>query len=128
MDLRVSKKETRYLPVGQVEVLVPGAFDVFPIFSAEDPNLIVDVECITDEAEERRDRAEFSTIKQRGSDPLDPEDGIQWAESLLEEVSPDVIMFQIQEAVKRESPVTNVIFEARMDAGGVTRLVYSITD
>jgi len=115
MDIKVSKKERRYQPEGPVDVLVDNVCDLYPIFAddsrfagrvfynVEDKkSLIVDVEILDDEREELLDRAVFAIMKQRGNDPVEPDDGIQWAEAVLGEVFPAVILQQVSSAVAEE--------------------------
>ena len=117
MDFKVSKKEIRGQPEGAVDVLVSNVCDLYPIF-ADDPrcrdieifgvseqdrkNYIVDVEILDNEDVEQLDRAMFAVIKQRGNDPTDPEDGVQWAEAVLGEVLPPVILQQVYSSVLKE--------------------------
>jgi len=117
MDFKVSKKETRRQPEGLVDVLVNNVCDLYPIF-ADDPrfkdveicgvsesdrkNLIMDVEILDNDKEERLDRAMFAAIKQRGNDPVEPADGIQWAEAVLGEVLSPNILQQVYSSVLTE--------------------------
>ena len=117
MDFKVSKKETRRQPEGLVEVLTNNVCDLYPIF-ADDPrftdveiygiseqnrgNLIMDVETLDNEQEEQLDRAMFAVIKQRGNDPVEPEDGNQWAEAVLGEVQSPIILQQVYFSVLKE--------------------------
>jgi hypothetical protein len=133
MDLKVSRKETRYQPNGPVEVLVSNIFDVYPVFGNDErfnyhdqltsqdredlENLIVDVEILDDDREELLDRAMFAAVKQRGQDPLDSDDGIQWAEAVMGEVSAPVIMTQIQQAVDAEGPGVRTSFNTVKQGG-----------
>jgi hypothetical protein len=126
MDVKVSRKETRFQPSGPVEVLVSNIFDLYPIFGSDDrfiyqdqlsrqdredlENLIVDVEILDDDREELLDRAMFASVKQRGQDPTDPDDGNQWAEAVMGEVSSPMIMTQIQQSVNAEGPGVRVVF------------------
>jgi hypothetical protein len=113
MDVKVSQRETRIQPTGPVEVLMTNICDLYPVFghdplfSGQDQgqeNLIIDVETLDDDRAELLDRAMFSVIKQRGGDPVEPDDGIQWAEAVLEEVSPIVIVQQVRKSVSEEGP------------------------
>jgi hypothetical protein len=118
MDFKVSRKETRLQPEGPVEVLVSSVFDLYPVFASDETfahrdlltaqdledaeNLIVDVEILDDDREERLDRAMFALVKQRGMDPIEPDDGIQWAEAIIGEVISPVIIQQARRAVSEE--------------------------
>jgi hypothetical protein len=126
MDVKVSRKETRLQPDGPVEVLVSNVFDLYPVFGTDNrftghdqlsgqdreelEHLIVDVEILDDDRGELLDRAMFASVKQRGGDPLDPGDGIQWAEAVMGEVVPPVIMTQIQTAINAEGPGVRTVF------------------
>jgi hypothetical protein len=141
MDIKVSRKETRFQPSGPVEVLVSNIFDLYPIFGADDrfiyqdqlsgqdredfENLIVDVEILDNDRAELLDRAMFASVKQRGQDPTDPDDGIQWAEAVMGEVSSPVIMTQIQQSVNAEGPGVRVVFST-VKSGGKSYFNYKI--
>ena len=111
MDFVVSRKEKRWQPriddtTGQpVMVLVDSVFDIYPIYGNElDPNIITDVEIYDDDRAELLDRSMFAIVKQRGLDPVELEDGIQWAEYVLGEVPAPLVLLQVQEAVLAEGP------------------------
>jgi hypothetical protein len=123
MDAKVSRKEARMQPDGPVEVLVDNIFDLYPI-CADDPrydgqdiyighdlvleqdrkNLIMDVEMLDDDRDELLDRAMWAVVKQRGGDPVEPDDGIQWAEAVIGEVIAPVIVQQVHASVSEEGP------------------------
>ena len=123
MDFKVSRKETRIFRTGPVEVLMDNVFDLYPVFgnnpkyagqeinvgqdliSGQDrENIIMDVEMLDDDRAELLDRAMWAIIKQRGGDPVEPDDGIQWAEALMEEVSAPIIIQQVHKSVSEEGP------------------------
>jgi hypothetical protein len=120
MDVKVSRKETRLQPDGPVEVLVSNIFDFYPVFGSDErfvyqdrltgqdredlDNLIVDVETLDDDRQELLDRAMFALVKQRGQDPVEPQDGIQWAEAVIGEVISPVIVQQVHVSVSEEGP------------------------
>jgi hypothetical protein len=120
VDLKVSRKETRLQPGGVAEVLVSNIFDLYPVFGNDErfawhdqltiqdredlANLIVDAEILDGDREELLDRAMWAVVKQRGADPVEPEDGIPWAEAVLEEVPAPVIMQQVHRSVAEEGP------------------------
>jgi hypothetical protein len=105
VDVKVSNKERRLQPDGPVEVLIDGVFDLHPVFGdPEDENLITDIEILDDAREELLDRAAFAVVKQRGLDPIEPLDGVQWEEYLLDETPAPVILQQVAAAVAREGP------------------------
>lgn len=127
MDLKVSRKEKRYQPSGPVEVLVSNIFDIYPIYDTVDSDLIVDCEILDDDRVELLDRAMFAAVKQRGADPLELDDGIQWAEALLREVSPTTIMNQVQAAVQKEGPGVQVTSSTVQDPKLKSYLQFSIS-
>jgi len=106
MDVKVSRKEYRLQPgsPGGVEVLMSDIFDLYPVFSASDPDLIEDIEILDDPRVELLDRAMFAVIKQRGGDPLSLQDGSQWEEALLGEISVTTLLTQVHAAVLQEGP------------------------
>jgi hypothetical protein len=119
--VKISRKETRMQPEGPVEVLVDNIFDLYPVY-AGDPrydgqdlyigqdrvseqdrkNIVMDIEVIDGDRAELLDRAMFALIKQRGMDPAEPEDGIQWAEAVIGEVPAPVIVQQVHLSVSEE--------------------------
>jgi hypothetical protein len=123
MDVKVSRKETRMQPEGPIEVLVDNVFDLYPVY-ADDPrydgqdiyighdrlleqdrkNLIMDVETIDGDREELLDRGMWALVKQRGGDPVEPDDGTQWAEAVIGEVIAPVIIQQVHASVSEEGP------------------------
>ena len=144
MDFKVSRKERRWQPDGPVDVLVDNVCDLYPVF-ADDPkyagieiemgqgrideqdreNIIMDVEILDDGRAELLDRAMFALMKQRGADPVEPEDGLQWAEAVLGEVPPPVILQQAHSSVSEEGP--GVRAEAGIvKNGGKERLIFRV--
>jgi hypothetical protein len=113
MDIRVSQKEQMYQPSGLVDVIVAGIFDFFLIEETDElgQKWITDVEGITDFLEEEKDRVIFAVIRQRGMDPIAPFEGVQWAESMLNEIPVPLLMQQIMDAATAESQYVNVSFE-----------------
>ena len=126
MDVKVSRKEKRMYKDGPVEVFVDNCFDLYPISSADDENLIVDVEMLDGARDELLDRALFATVKQRGQDPLAPLDGIQWSEALMGEIIPPVIVKQVEDAVRAEGPGVKVSYETVTNKGK-EYLTYKLT-
>jgi hypothetical protein len=124
MDVLVSRKEARLQPEGAMMALVDNIFDLFPVYANDSrvqdnqalqdylatvseqdrENLIVDVEILDDPRDELLDRAMFALVKQRGMDPLEPSDGIQWSEYLLGEAPAPVILQEIAMSVGKEGP------------------------
>jgi hypothetical protein len=108
MDFKVSRRERRTQPGGAVEVLMDNVCELYLICDKDDPDLIVDVETLDDDGAELLDRAMFSFVKQRGLDPLEPQDGVQWAEYAIGEVAAPIILSQVAAAVSREGPGVRV--------------------
>jgi hypothetical protein len=125
VDLKVSRRERRFQPDGPVEVLLDNTCDLYPVFDPDDEDLIVDVEFLDDERVERLDRAMFAVVKQRGLDPLEPDDGIQWAEYTLGDVAAPVVLQQIATAVGKEGPgvtaTPNTVY-----SGGVAYTTFTV--
>jgi hypothetical protein len=127
MDFKTSRKETKLQPDGPVDVLVDSVCDLYPIFG-DDPrydgmdiyvdqlkvteeerkNIIMDAETIDDSRAELLDRAMFAVSKQRGQNPVEPLDGIQWAEVVMGEVIAPIIIQQVYTAVAEEGPGVTV--------------------
>jgi hypothetical protein len=121
VDIKISNKEKRTYSDGVAEVLLSNACDLYPIFGDNpiynDQNIIVNQRLITNEARknvimdieilnndkiEQLDRATFAVMKQRGADPLELRDGIQWAELILGEIPYFIGLSQVQKAVAEE--------------------------
>jgi hypothetical protein len=133
MDFKVSRKEARLLPSGPAEVLVDNVFDLYPVFgddkrylgseyletltSEERRNLITDIEVLDDDREELLDRAMWAVVKQRGGDPVEPDDGNQWAEAVLGEVITPAIIQQVNASVGEEGPGVRVIPDTVLNNG-----------
>ena len=111
MDVKVSRRDRRYLPEGVQEVLTSNVCDFYPVFDTKDQNLIMDIEMLSNDRDELLDRALFAVMKQRGSDPIEPNDGIQWAEAITGDVSAISIIQQVSRAVMEEGPGVKVTTE-----------------
>jgi hypothetical protein len=125
MDVKVSAKERRILPEGPVDVLVDNVFDLYPLFNGTDENFITNIEILDDDRTELLDRAMFALLKQRGLDPVDPPDGIQWEEYLLGEVPAPVILQQIAAAVAEEGPGVRLTTEV-VQNGSASYTVFTV--
>ena len=144
MDFKVSKKERRWQPDGPVDILVDNICDLYPIF-ADDPkyadmkiqmghdtitkqdrkNIIMDVEILDDERTELLDRAMFALMKQRGADPVEPDDGLQWVEAVLDEIPLPVILQQAHSSVSEEGPGVRAVAGVTKN-GSKEHLVFKI--
>ena len=126
MDVKISLKERRLLPEGPADVLLDHVFDLYPVFaSTDDPNLITDIEVLDNENEERLDRAMFAVLKQRGLDPVEPEDGNQWEEYFLGEITAPVLIQQITSTAARKGGGVRVTPETVRN-GGKSYTVFTI--
>ena len=110
MDFKVSRKEKRMQPRGPVMELIDDIFDLYPQYGNEfDQNIITDVDILDNTQAEQLDRAMFAIVKQRGADPLEEDDGIQWAENILGEVPSAMVLSQVQQAVYAEGPGIRIV-------------------
>jgi len=145
MDFIVSRKEKRVYKGGLAEVLLDNICDLFPVFGDDEQfthqeiysaagkipiqdrkNYIVDVRVLNDSRSEMLDRSMFAMMKQRGGDPTEPKDGIQWAEAVIGEVPVPLIMQQVQKAVAEEG--SGVKVEAfTVKNGGKENLSFKIS-
>jgi hypothetical protein len=144
MDVKVSRKEARMQPEGPVEVLVDNIFDLY-LICADDPryndqdiyigqdrvseqdrkNIIMDVEIIDGDRAELLDRAMWALVKQRGGDPVEPDDGVQWAEAVIGEVIAPVIIQQVHTSVSEEGPGIRAV-PGTVVSNGKENLVFKI--
>jgi hypothetical protein len=131
-------------PDGPVDVLVDSVCDLYPVFG-DDPlydgmdiyvdqlkvpeenrkNIIMDVEVLDDDRAELLDRAMFAVLKQRGQSPVEPLDGIQWAEAVMGEVITPIIMQQVYGAVAEEGPGVTVTTDT-VQKGGKSYAAFKI--
>lgn len=70
----------------------------------------------------------LATIFQRGLDPLDLQDGIEWSEALLGEVNVIQLMEEISEAVSKVTTSVTVIFDTVTDSEGKSYLTYKLQE
>lgn len=82
----------------------------------DDSNDLIEQECA------------LATIFQRGLDPLDLDDGIQWSEVLLGEINALQLMEQITQAVSNVSIHVKVDFSTIRLENGQSVLTYSIKE
>ena len=113
MDIKLSQREEMLQPKGTVDVITEGINDFFLIEETDElgQKWIKDIETITDFLEEEKDRVVFSVLRQRGQDPISPFEGIQWAETMMNEIPVPLLMQQIMDAAMNESNYVNVSFE-----------------
>jgi hypothetical protein len=125
MDVKISVKERRLMPDGPADVLTDGVFDLFPVFSEDDPNLITGVEILDGVREELIDRAMFAVVKQRGLDPVEPSDGNQWEEYFIGEIPAPVLIQQITTSAARVGGGVRVVPET-VQSGGKYYAVFTV--
>jgi hypothetical protein len=144
MDIKVSRKETRLQPDGPVEVLVDNIFDLYLIcaddhrydgqdiyigqdrISEQDrENIIMDVETVDGDRAELLDRSMWAVVKQRGGDPVEPDDGNQWAEAVMGEVIASVIVQQVHTSVGEEGPGVRAV-PGTVVSNGKENLVFKV--
>lgn len=128
MDVKVYQKEEVKQPEGTIEVFKPSIIDMIPIETVTDEGTtIVNFEVLEDDSKELLEQqCALATIFQRGLDPLDLEDGIQWSETLLGEVTPIQLIDQIQSAVASVTTSVIVEFDTVKDINGNELLVYKL--
>lgn len=113
MDIKLSQREEMLQPKGTVDVITEGINDFFLIEETDitGQKWIKDIEVITDFLEEEKDRVVFSVLRQRGQDPIAPYEGVQWAETMMNEIPVPLLMQQIIDNAGKESSYVNVSFE-----------------
>lgn len=128
MDVKVYQKEEVKQPEGIIEVFKPSIIDMIPIETVtKDGTTIVNFEVLEDGSKELLEQqCALATIFQRGLDPLELEDGIQWSETLLGEVTPIQLIDQIQSAVASVTTSVIVEFDTVKDINGNELLVYKL--
>lgn len=128
MDVKVYQKEEVKQPEGIIEVFKPSIIDMLPIETVtREGTTIVNFEVLEDgDKELLEQQCALATIFQRGLDPLDLEDGIQWSETLLGEVTPIQLIDQIQSAVAAVTTSVIVEFDTVKDINGNELLVYKL--
>ena len=90
---------------------------------------LINCEIVNDGTKELTEQeCALATIFQRGLDPLDTEDGIQWSETLLGEVNVLQLMEQIREAVSKVSLHVQVDFTTVTTDSGQQVLAYSLRE
>ena len=132
MDVKVYKKEEVRQPSGTEYVYVPDVIDIIPniVTNTDTGEEIITgaVELEDDSKELLEQECAIATIKQKGLDPLDKEDGIQWSETLLGEVNVIQLMEDIQSAVEQTTTSVVVIFDTVTDSEGRSYLTYTLQE
>ena len=122
MDFKVSQKEERLQPSGPIQVYIPDVFDLYPVFNGSEITGVAILDGINDIEQ----GALFASVKQRGSDPLALNEGVRWAECLLGEISSELVIQDIKEAVRMVGNNVNVAFSTVRDSNGSSYLIYDI--
>nr|DAO97476.1 MAG TPA: hypothetical protein [Caudoviricetes sp.] len=126
MDIKVYQKEEVALPSGTEYVYVPNVIDLIPITEGNVITGAVEMEDVSRGLLEQE--CALATIWQRGLDPLDTEDGIEWSETLLGETSVLQLMEDITEAVAKVTTSVTVVFDTTTDANGRSYLTYKLQE
>lgn len=132
MDVKVYKKEEVLQPSGTEYVYVPDVIDIIPnIVTNPDTGeeIITGAVELEDGSKDLLEQeCAIATIKQKGLDPLDKEDGIQWSETLLGEVNVIQLMEDIQSAIEQTTTSVVVIFDTVTDNEGRSYLTYTLKE
>ena len=132
MDVKVYKKEEVRQPSGTEYVYVPDVIDIIPniVTNTDTGEEIITgaVELENDSKDLLEQECAIATIKQKGLDPLDKEDGIQWSETLLGEVNVIQLMEDIQSAIEQTTTSVVVIFDTVTDSEGRSYLTYTLQE
>lgn len=132
MDVKVYKKEEVRQPSGTEYVYVPDVIDIIPnIVTNPDTGeeIITGAVELEDGSKELLEQeCAIATIKQKGLDPLDKEDGIQWSETLLGEVNVIQLMEDIQSAIEQTTTSVVVVFDTVTDNEGRSYLTYTLKE
>lgn len=132
MDVKVYKKEEVRQPSGTEYVYVPDVIDIIPNIvtsPVSGEEIITGAVELEDSSKDLLEQeCAIATIKQRGLDPLDKEDGIQWSETLLGEVNAIQLMEDIQSAVEQTTTSVVVIFDTVTDSKGRSYLTYTLQE
>lgn len=131
MDIKVYKKEEVSQPSGMDYVFVPDIIDLVPVITEDsEGNEILANAVILDENSKELVEQEctIATIKQKGLDPLDLEDGIKWSEALLGEVNTIELMQDISDSVTQVTNSLMVTFDTVTDADGHSFLSYRLQE
>ena len=132
MDVKVYKKEEVRQPSDTEYVYVPDVIDLIPnIVTSPDTGeeIIAGAIELEDGSKELLEQeCAIATIKQKGLDPLDKEDGIQWSETLLGEVNVIQLMEDIQSAIEQTATSVVVVFDTVTDNEGHSYLTYTLKE
>ena len=132
MDVKVYKKEEVRQPSGTEYVYVPDVIDIIPNIVTNpdtgEETITGAIELEDGSKDLLEQECAIATIKQKGLDPLDKEDGIQWSETLLGEVNVIQLMEDIQSAIEQTTTSVVVIFDTVTDSEGRSYLTYTLQE
>ena len=132
MDVKVYKKEEVRQPSGTEYVYVPDVIDIIPNIVTNpdtgEETITGAIELEDSSKDLLEQECAIATIKQKGLDPLDKGDGIQWSETLLGEVNVIQLMEDIQSAVEQTTTSVVVIFDTVTDSEGRSYLTYTLKE
>ena len=131
MDVSVYTKEEVLQPDGTGYVYVPDVIDIKPIITTDDEGnetLTGCKELYDDSTDLVEQQCSLSTIFQRGLDPVDKYEGIQWSEALLGEISVFTLMEQITSAIAKVTTSITVIFDTATNDNGTSYLTYTLQE
>ena len=132
MDVKVYKKEEVRQPSGTEYVYVPDVIDIIPniVTNTDTGEEIITgaVELEDGSKDLLEQECAIATIKQKGLDPLDKEDGIQWSETLLGEVNVIQLMEDIQASIEQTTTSVVVVFDTVTDSEGRSYLTYTLQE
>ena len=132
MDVKVYKKEEVRQPSGTEYVYVPDVIDIIPniVTNTDTGEEIITgaVELEDGSKDLLEQECAIATIKQKGLDPLDKEDGIQWSETLLGEVNVIQLMEDIQASIEQTTTSVVVVFDTVTDSKGRSYLTYTLQE
>lgn len=126
MDARVYEKEEVLQPSGAMYVYKPNIIDFVPVIDTDEEGneIITNVELIGDSEIEQQ--CALATIWQKGLDPVEPDTGISWAETLLGEVNVVQLMEELRTAVAEVTNSVQVDFDTVTDDNGTSYLTYTL--
>ena len=129
MDLRVYKKEEVLQPHGAEYYYVPNVIDIYPHIEIDENDgheILTGADIFTEEKDMIEQECALATIWQRGNDPVDLDEGVRWAEVLLEEVNVVQLMEDLREAVADVTLNVAVVFDTVKDKDGNSVLQYTL--
>lgn len=121
MDVKVYQKEEVLQPDGSSKwIYMPNIIDVMPVVEVRDGAEVITGCTWLETGSQKLTEQEcaIACIKQRGLDPCDLNDGIQWSECLIGEQPALIIMEQLVEAVEAVTSTVTVEFTTEQTTAG----------